>query len=116
MDDLTMDASKYLHAVVRTSPAADALVVDARTLALALAEFDAARARVPALEAALRAFVDADGLPPGWVTRSANTEPLTCCGHCGALAAYFPSQRLWECDHHDDCPVAAALALLEPGP
>jgi hypothetical protein len=30
------------------------LAVDAQTLALALAEFDAARARVPALEAALR--------------------------------------------------------------
>lgn len=74
----------------------------------------ALEAHVAVLETALRALVDADGLPPGWVTRSVNTEPLTCCGYCGSLVAYFPSQRLWECDHYDDCPVSVAQALLQP--
>ena len=98
--DTTMDAIKYLREVLRIHAADPAAWVDARTLALALAEFDATRARVTALEAALRALCEACT----W-----EHEYATGCVIC--------SLTDWDADRHTaNCPVASALALLEDTP
>jgi len=67
---------------------------------------------VEALRELLREFAAFDELPPGWVAKSINTEPLDICGYCGALANYIPVDTRWHADHYDDCPVALASALL----
>jgi hypothetical protein len=104
--DTTMDAIKYLREVLRIHAADPAAWVDARTLALALAEFDAARARIAALEAALRALVGPGAVGyHDWFPDQKNRDGCTYCSY------------EWEADlserHAPDCPVAAALALLE---
>lgn len=101
--DTTMDAIKYLREVLRIHAADPAAWVDARTLALALAEFDATRARVTALEAALRdVCAAAEYVDP----YESDLDMCELCGGCRIDGEFH---------HDDDCPVAAALALLEPG-
>ena len=108
--DTTTGALAYLRNILVTGiPYGDMrhLPVDVSTLALALAEFDAAQARVSALEAALRAVceaavVDYGNGPNGWY---AFCQLCTSrCDHATGAITHAP-----------DCPVAAAIALLEPG-
>lgn len=79
------------------------LAVDAGTLADALAEFDAARARIAALEAALRDVCEAAVRTDTEV----NPDDYGWCVVCDCATDYDGDFH-----HAPDCPVAAALALL----
>lgn len=93
---LTDDALAYMRKVLATYRAVPAMAIDTRTLILLLDEHDALRARIAALEAALRdvceaAVVDYAG-----------------CSICDSVPGYEPGNFI----HAPGCPVAAALALL----
>ena len=99
---MSRDAIQYLRDVLGVHAEDPAVWVDAQTLALALAEFDAARARVAALEAALRDVCEA-AVVQDWTMRGAPHY----CVVCDA-----PENDDGDVVHNDGCPVAAALALL----
>ncbi len=103
-DDVTMDAIKYLREVLRIHAADPAVWVDARTLALALDEFDAARARSTALKAALRDVCEAANR-----TFKVSLQGYEWCTACNWVTEHGVNY------HAPDCPIAAALALLEGG-
>ncbi len=98
----TTDALAYLRDALHIHAAGPGVWVDARTLSLALAGFDAARARVAALEAALR-DVCAAAVHTDWTMRGTPHY----CAVCDGMEDIDGTTV-----HDDDCPVAAALALL----
>ena len=102
----TTNAIEYLRDRVQEVPEPAErswdILVDGGALALALAEFAAARARVAALEAALR-DVCAAAVHTDWTMRG---TPHYC------VVCDAPENDDGDVVHADDCPVAAALALL----
>lgn len=100
----TTDALAYLRQLT-DNPLPDGVshtVASVPMLALALAEFDATRARVAALEAALR-DVCAAAVHTDWTMRGTPHY----CAVCDGMEDIDGTTV-----HADDCPVAAALALL----